>query len=73
MRLLFDGIIIAVRTESKYRSMADGRLSAAIKRFVEIKLLMCRCSPDGVLIENRLTGLAFIDRSKNFYAINTFP
>ena len=33
---------------------------------------MCGCLPNGGCVENRLTGLAFIDRSKNFYAINTF-
>ena len=33
---------------------------------------MCDYLPNGGFVENRLTGLAFMDRSKNFYAINTF-
>lgn len=72
MRLLFDGIIITVRTESKYRSRADGRLSAVIKRFAEIKLLMCRCSPDGVLIEKRLT-FGFFGWIEKFLCNRYFP
>ena len=52
--------------------MADGRLSAAIKRFAEIKLLMCRCSPDGVLIEKRLT-FGFFGWIEKFLCNRYFP
>ena len=34
--------------------------------------LVCDYLPNGGFVENRLTVLAFMDRSKNFYAINTF-
>ena len=33
---------------------------------------MCDHLPNGGFVENRLTGSAFMGRSKNFYAINTF-
>ena len=33
---------------------------------------VCDHLPNGGFVENRLTGSAFMGRSKNFYAINTF-